>query len=165
VVNPGSRERCREILGFLASRGVNAIERMLFTANRKPRLGGASALLDGITVRHIIFPAGFKRSRFAKFAMDKARSKGTFVTIMPSSGVVDAGAVWYHSPGFFFSSVQNGGFEVRWKSISSSAFASLRPVSPGEFFVDVGFLGLTKFEREMRVLISNKISCEVVSGE
>lgn len=159
VVNPGSKERCRAILAFLASRGENVVERMLFTANRKPRLGGASMLLAGMTVRHIIFPAGFRRSRFAKFAMNRARANGTHVTILPSAST-ETDAAAYSSPTFSFIGKEGEGAEMAWRSPCSDSSVDLRPTFPGEMSVDVKFANSADFETK-KFMISNAVSFDV----
>ncbi|MCK5844420.1 MAG: ComEC/Rec2 family competence protein [Victivallales bacterium] len=163
VVNPGSKERCRAILGFLATQGANSIDRMLFTANRKPRLGGAGTLLAGTTVRHIVFPSGFRRSRFAKFAMKKARSQGVFVSILQPENDMKDSEKNYKSPSLTFTTTANGGSEARWDSPGSNAIISLRPTVPGEALANAGFTDspLQSFHR--KILISNTVSFEIIT--
>ncbi|NOY75013.1 MAG: hypothetical protein GXP32_04390, partial [Kiritimatiellaeota bacterium] len=163
VINPGSRERCRAILGYLSSRGVDSIERMLFTANRKPRLGGATILLAGKNVRHIIFPAGYRRSRFAKFAMDKARSRGVFISILPAGIAEESPVSEYHSPVFRSTSWMDGAFKARWESPGSTALVFLRPVSPGEMMIRVNTRETSGRLRIVTLLNSNSITFDIIS--
>ena len=80
VINPGPEKRVRVVVDFLKRKGVNSVDYLIFTANRKSCCESAWLLLSSIEVKHTVFPPGVRRSRYATLAMKNALQSGGAVT-------------------------------------------------------------------------------------
>jgi len=63
VVNPGSKPRSQAILNYLHRNGINSIDYLIFTENRKSCCEGAWAVFSSIEVKHVIFSPAYRRSK------------------------------------------------------------------------------------------------------
>ena len=91
--------------------------------------------------------------------MNKARARGTNVTILPT-GSSENDAADYGSSTFSYTGVEGGGAEVFWRSPFSDSNVFMRPTFPGEMTMNVDFANSADPEAK-KILISNTVSFDV----
>ena len=80
VLNPGSLPRTRSIMSYLTKNGVNEIEQLIFTENRKSCTEGAWMIFSAMNVRHLLSPPGYRRSRYTEEAIKSAWKNGAYIS-------------------------------------------------------------------------------------
>ena len=136
VLNPGPDRRVKSILSYLARSGVNVVDYLVFSENRKSCCEAAWLLLSGIEVRHIIFPPDFKRSRYAKFAMKKALQSGGYISISDKISS-DRFISCYRNPSFEFLRSSNSDYYLSLKTGEWSVDLTRRYIMPGEKIIQI----------------------------
>ena len=112
VINPGSKQRGKAIISFLQKNGINSIDYLIFTENRKSCCESAWLVFAGMDVCQAIFLPGYKHSRYAKFAMKKALASGADVKIV-SNKKLEEGYFSYSAPGIDFIKMAESDYKIR----------------------------------------------------
>ena len=136
VINPGPPGRVKLILAYLGKSGVNSVDYLVFSENRKSCSEGAWMILAGSDVRHLIFPPDIKRSRYAKFAMQRALQNGSCVSVSRKMRV-DKIISSYKIPSMEFLRSENGDYSVSLKT--------------GEWGIDVKCTSSALGERSIKI--------------
>jgi ComEC/Rec2-related protein len=98
AVNSGSKKRAQTILNYLNGNGINSLETLCFTGGGKESCDGAWILLSGLNVRHIIFSDDYKKSSYAKYAMQAAADSGAYIDLTRDD---EKGSVKFYSSADF----------------------------------------------------------------
>ncbi len=131
VINPGPNRRAKSILSFLFKNGVNSVDYLIFSENRKSCCEAAWLLLSSIEVKHIIFPSEVNRSRYAKFAMKKALESGGHIIIQDKDMSADILSA-YRSPLFKFTIKPNSNYQFDLKTPIWNVELSRSEIMQGE---------------------------------
>ena len=100
VINAGSKNRAGNMLDFLKSNGINSIDTLCFSQNGKEVFDGAWVLFSGIDIRQAIFPREYRKSAYAKFAMQAALKSGVQIDFMTERQAGSNSEGYYKSPPF-----------------------------------------------------------------
>ncbi|MDQ0858310.1 DNA internalization-related competence protein ComEC/Rec2 [Bacillus sp. V2I10] len=76
------------LIPFLKSKGKRTLDKLILTHGDADHAGEVTKLLDEIRVRELIVPYGFLRGEFEQEIIDKAKSKGTEVSVLKSGDAV-----------------------------------------------------------------------------
>jgi ComEC/Rec2-related protein len=131
VLNPGALPRAKAILSFLQKNGVNSVDYLIFSENRKSCCEAAWLIIAGIEVKKVIFPSGFTRSRYAEFAMKKALISGASVKIARSEKNQKQASL-YRDPGIIFSRKSNSDYNLNIIRPEYNVSISRKEVMSGE---------------------------------
>ena len=153
VINPGSKTRSKALLTYLHRNGINSIDYLIFTENRKSCCEGAWAIFSGIEVKHVIFPSEYKRSRYAKSAVKNAREDGVYITLLPKLGP-DKISCGYRDPIIDFNKTHGSGFFIKLKSPEGSFYIKREKELNGEKQISI-FSG--NYEKEFSIINSSKL--------
>ncbi|WP_191560770.1 DNA internalization-related competence protein ComEC/Rec2 [Metabacillus idriensis] len=74
---------------FLKSKGKRTLDKLILTHGDADHAGEAVKLLEEIRVKEMMVPFGFLRGEFEEEIIDKARLKGTRITVLKSGDVVN----------------------------------------------------------------------------
>jgi competence protein ComEC len=76
------------LIPFLKSKGKRTLDKLILTHGDADHAGEVTKLLDEIRVIELIVPYGFLRGEFEQAIIDKAKSKGTEVSVLKSGDAV-----------------------------------------------------------------------------
>lgn len=108
IINAGSRERAKTMLDYLTINGINSIDTLCFSKGTKDVCDGAWVLLSGLQVNQVIFPKNYRKSEYAKYAMQQALKSGAAISFMDERSR-NGNPFWhYANPTFSISRKVNG---------------------------------------------------------
>ena len=125
IVNAGSAKRAKVMLEFLARQGINSVDTLSFSRSGKESCNGAWIILSGINVRHVILPVNFRKSYYAKSAMNAAVKSGAYIDVMQNDSE-------YADTGFSIRKLKDRGFAFDVDVPELQVKAVVREDNPGE---------------------------------